>query len=183
MARASRPPAEPVFYSPTLDAWVLSRYEDVLRVLKEGERFTTLDKGPGSTVYGRTILHMSGAEHTKKSRIAARQLQSQWAADRIDGFLGEVCARLTSELPMAPETVDLKPAYCMWIPLLVIGKLMGVEDPSRFRAWYSTITHNTTLNLHEFDSTIENCMEALRLPPSQNTVITIIITSFKVNDD
>jgi cytochrome P450 len=131
---------EPIFYSPTLDAWVLSRYDDVIRVLKEGEEFTTLDRGPGSTVYGRTILHMRGDEHTKKSRIAARQLQSTLAAERVDAFLQDVCARLTDAFPMAPEVVELKEAYCMWIPLEVIGHLMAVDDPSRFCAWYSTIT-------------------------------------------
>jgi cytochrome P450 len=130
----------PIFYSPTLDAWVLTRYDDVLRVLKEGDRFSTLDKGPGSTVYGRTILHMRGDEHTKKSRIAARQLQSQRAAERVEAFLVDECRRLTAELPMEPDVVDLKKAYCMWIPLLVIGNLMAVEDPSRFCDWYSTIT-------------------------------------------
>jgi cytochrome P450 len=132
--------AEPVFYSPTLDAWVLSRYDDVLRVLKESDCFSTLDGGPGSTVYGRTILHMQGDEHTKKSRIAARQMQSARATERIEAFLVDACRQLTDAMAMAPETVDLKKAYCMWIPLLVIGELMAVEDPERFCEWYSTIT-------------------------------------------
>ena len=132
--------SEPIFYSPTLDAWVLTRYADVMRVLRDGDHFTTLDRGPGSTVYGRTILHMSGDEHTKKSRVAARQLQSAMAAERVDAFLTPVCAELAARLPMAPNVVELKEAYCMWVPLLVIGHLMDVEDASRFRAWYSTIT-------------------------------------------
>src|SRR3954463_8404861 len=130
----------PIFFSPPLDAWVLARSDDVVRVLKEGEPFAPLDRGPGSTVYGRTILHMRGDEHTKKSRVAARQLQSAWAAQRVERFLIGVCARLTADLPVAPDAVDLKPAYCMWIPLQVIGHLMAVEDASRFLPWYSTIT-------------------------------------------
>jgi len=132
--------SEPVFFSRSLGAYVLTRYDDVLRVLKDGERFPTLDAGPGSTVYGRTILHMRGDEHTKKRRIASRQMQSARATERVDAFLADTCRRLTEALPMAPEVVDLKKAYCMWIPLLVIGELMDVSEPERFCDWYSTIS-------------------------------------------
>ena len=132
--------SEPMFYSPSLDAWVVTRYDDVLTVLKDGETFVTLEKGPGSTVYGRTILHMRGDEHRKKRGVAARQLAGAKAVARVDAFLTRACRDLTGALPMSPEVAELKRAYCMWIPLMVIGDLMNVEDPSRFCDWYSTIS-------------------------------------------
>lgn len=130
----------PIFFSPSLDGWVLTRYEDVHHVLSTEEEFDTLETGAGATVYGRSILHMRGREHAKKSGIAARRLRSAKAAKEMDAFVERTARRLASSLRPAPEVVDLKVDYCMWIPLLVIGELMDVAEPERFRSWYATIT-------------------------------------------
>lgn len=130
----------PVLFSPSLDAWVLTRHADILRVLRDEEAFDTLETGAGATVYGRSILHMRGQEHAKKSGVAARRLRSARAAAEMDAFVHNTARRVARELPVAPEVVDLKVAYCMWIPLLAIGRLMDVAEPERFRAWYATIT-------------------------------------------
>ena len=57
----------PVFHSEAIDAWVLTRYEDVFAVLEDEERFWTLTEGRGAPVYGRTLLQWRGREHNKKA--------------------------------------------------------------------------------------------------------------------
>lgn len=131
----------PIFRSESLDAYVLTRHADVMRVLKDPDSFATLDGGPGSTVYGRSILQMRGSEHAKKSGVAAKRLRSSRAAQDIEEFVRDTCARLAGELPRTPDVVELKTDYCMWIPLLAIGKLMDVDHgATQFRQWYHVIT-------------------------------------------
>jgi pulcherriminic acid synthase len=131
----------PIFRSEALDAYVLTRHADVLTVLRDHEVFATLDGGPGSTVYGRSILQMRGTEHAKKSGVAAKRLRSSKAAQDMEGFVRETCERLAANLPTGPSVIDLKSDYCMWIPLLAIGKLMNVDHgATQFRQWYHVIT-------------------------------------------
>jgi pulcherriminic acid synthase len=131
--------AAPIFHSPSLNAWVLSRYDDVLVTLKDEDRFATLREGAGAPVYGPAILQWRGREHQKKGGIVAAQLRGPKAIASIDDFVEASCDRLVDELPYDGTPVDLKPSYSMWIPLLVIGELMDVEEPGRFRDWYQDI--------------------------------------------
>lgn len=129
----------PLFHSPSLGAWVLSRYDDVLAVLKDEGRFGVLRDGAGAPVYGPAILQWRGREHQRKGGIVATQLRGPKAVASIDAFVDETCRRLSAGLPTDGEAVDLKPGYAMWIPLLVIGRLMDVAEPERFRDWYEDI--------------------------------------------
>jgi pulcherriminic acid synthase len=129
----------PTFRSDSLDAWVVTRYDDVLAVLKDEDRFATLREGPGAPVYGPAILQWRGREHQKKGGIVAAQLRGPRAVASIDAFVDTTCDRLADGLPYDGTPIDLKPAYSMWIPLLVIGELMDVEEPERFRDWYQDI--------------------------------------------
>lgn len=129
----------PLFFSDALGAWVLSRYDDVLAVLKDEERFGVLRDGPGAPVYGPAILQWRGREHQRKGGIVAAQLRGPKAVASVDAQVEQTCVRLAAGLPTDGTAVDLKPGYAMWIPLLVIGQLMDVAEPERFRDWYEDI--------------------------------------------
>src|SRR6476469_4041806 len=62
----------PVAWVPAINAFVVTRWDDVTRALEDeqffGPRFAEMSS---SAIYGRTILHMSGAEHRRKSAILA----------------------------------------------------------------------------------------------------------------
>ncbi len=129
----------PLFFSPRLDAWVLSRYADVKAVLADEAGFSTLREGPGAPVYGPSILQWSGREHQKKGGIVARRLRSPRAVASFDDFVADTAARIADQVVAAEGSVDLKAEYAMWIPLLAIGELLGVEGAERFREWYDDI--------------------------------------------
>ena len=61
----------PVFYSSTLNAWVVTRHEDVRGVLRDSQGFRAVADGPGAPPYGRTFLHMEGREHAQKVYLAS----------------------------------------------------------------------------------------------------------------
>lgn len=130
----------PIFHSPALDAWVVTRHEDVRAVLADDAQFATLREGPGSPVYGNSVLQWHGREHQKKGGIVAKRLRSPRAVEDFDGFVAATCDRLAGELIDRDGPVDLKTDYAMWIPLLVIGHLMAIDGAERFRDWYHDIS-------------------------------------------
>jgi pulcherriminic acid synthase len=129
----------PVFHSEAVDAWVLTRYEDVFAVLEDEERFWTLTEGRGAPVYGRTLLQWRGREHNKKAGPVLRRIRSPRAfSEGLDEVVREVTTEVADRLPMG-EPVDFKSTYAMWMPLLVITRLLDIDEGTRFRDWYHAI--------------------------------------------
>lgn len=130
----------PLFFSPGLDAWVVTRHEDVRTVLADEERFSTIREGPGAPVYGDSVLQWRGREHQKKGGIVAKRLRSSRAVAEFDDFVARTCDAMAADLVARDGPVDLKADYATWIPLLVIGELMAISGAERFREWYHDIS-------------------------------------------
>lgn len=129
----------PIFRSERLDAWVVSRYDEVHAVLSHPARFEPLKEGPGAPIFGRSFLQMSGREHNKKAGIVAKRIRSPRAVkEEVEGLVDDIAQRYVDALPF-DEEVDLRAQYAMWIPLLAITELMAVEEAARFREWYRAI--------------------------------------------
>ena len=139
----------PVFYSDLIDGWVVSRWSDVSTVLKDTEYFTPMEAGSGSSgIYGRTILHMSGDEHRKKSAILGRRLRSP---KKLGGDIGEMIRDIVEvsgkSLPRNPEPADVKGLFTSIIPLEVIGELMAMSEATAFPDWYHQIVAASVSNV------------------------------------
>lgn len=129
----------PIFRSERLDAWVLSRYDEVHAVLAHPTRFEPLKQGPGAPIFGRSFLQMSGREHNKKAGIVAKRIRSPRAVkEDLEGLVDGIAQRQVDSLPF-DEPLDLRARYAMWIPLLAITELMAVQEAARFRDWYRAI--------------------------------------------
>jgi len=128
----------PAFYSETLGAWILSRYEDVKAVL-EDDAYRTLTEGPGAPIFGRSMLQWEGVEHNKKRGPVVKRIRSPRAVrESIDAQVVEIARRQADGLVLEQQ-VDLRADYAMWIPLLVITELLDVHEATRFRSWYDAI--------------------------------------------
>ena len=132
---------EPVFFSRTADAWILTRFDDVRAVLVAGEDFRPLETGPGAPVYGRTFLQMSGAEHSRKVGIVGRRIRSARAlAAGLGDVVRDVSRRHAAALPLG-EVVDLKERYTALVPLGVLTELFQLEHTAELRRVYDAIEH------------------------------------------
>jgi pulcherriminic acid synthase len=128
----------PTFYSETLGAWILSRYDDVKAVL-EDDAYRTLTEGPGAPIFGRSMLQWEGVEHNKKRGPVVKRIRSPRAVrESIDAQVVEIASRQADTLVLG-QPVDLRADYAMWIPLLVIAELLDVHEATRFRSWYDAI--------------------------------------------
>jgi len=139
----------PVAWVPAINAFVVTRWDDVTRALEDeeyfGPRFAEMSS---SAIYGRTILHMSGAEHRRKSAILAKRLRSpkRLATDLKDLVVGlvEDCGE---HIPDAPDPVDLKRVLTSVVPLEVIGELMAMHEAAAFPDWYHQIVAASVSNV------------------------------------
>jgi cytochrome P450 len=140
--------AEPPLWSPAFNGWVVSRYEDVRRVLDDEEHFGPLGYGAGSSIiHGRTILHMEGDEHRRKSAVLARHLRSTRLLEGPQReYVRAVGRRLVDALPRG-EVVDVKAAYTTPLPLDVTAWLMGISEAPNFRGLYDAVVAAGASNL------------------------------------
>jgi pulcherriminic acid synthase len=100
----------PVHYEPGIDAFFLSRYEDVRRVLTEDWIFTTsaLRERAEPVMRGRVLAQMTGSEHTQKHRTLIR------------GYTGRM---LEGQVPLIRRNVEE-----LIRPLLGRGRFDIVKD-------------------------------------------------------
>ena len=137
-----------VVWSRAFDGWVVSRYHDVKRVLTDEEHFLPLGFGAGSSIiHGRTILHMEGEEHRKKSAVLARQLRNTRLLEGAQrDFVRDLAIRYLDAIPVG-EPVDMKQRFTTPLPLDVTAWLMDIAEAPDFHSTYDTIVAAGASNL------------------------------------
>ena len=136
----------PIFRSDRLDAWVVSRYDDVKTVLSASQ-FQPPQAGAGASAFGRSFMQMSGREHSKKIGVVAREMRSPRSLrERLNDVVLEIAREQAAALPMG-EPVDLRERYAVWVPLLAITALTDLPEAARFRDWYRTIVAGSTSSI------------------------------------
>ena len=138
----------PIFYSEATAGWVVSRRNDVARVLEDEDHFGPLQQGAGSSrIHGRVILHMEGIEHRKKRALLSHRLRSpRLLASVWESRVRSVTAQLLDRVN--PDAIcDLKVALTTPMPLQITAEIMGIPEAQDFRAWYDTIVAAGASNL------------------------------------
>lgn len=130
-------------------AWLVTRYDEVLQVLKDDERFvknrtlamskTQLAQAPRMPpmfkALERNLLGLDGSDHTR-----LKALVHQAFTPRMVEQMRELTTRVTSttlDRAMRKGRVDLIADFALPIPLTVIGLILGVppEDNHKFKSW------------------------------------------------
>jgi cytochrome P450 len=153
----------PIFFSELLDSWVVSRYDDVLRVLRDNDGYGPIVEGPGSAVYGRGFLHWRGREHNKKSGVVSRRIRSRRAfTEQLDAQVDRVTRELADALPLG-EPVDLREAYAVAVPVVIIAELTGLPEATKVRRWYDEMMAGGTASIGDLvPGAREKAFQALR---------------------
>lgn len=139
----------PIFYSPQLDMWVVSRHADICSVLKDPRRFSSADTFSGGAAFTpealallatgqpqtRTPINSDPPEHARLRRIvssaltakkveALRPLIRSIAADLIDGFA-------------QARRADLIAQFTSPFPIRTILRIIGIphEDMAAIKQW------------------------------------------------
>ncbi|MGE5136972.1 MAG: cytochrome P450 [Gemmatimonadota bacterium] len=130
----------PLIWHEPMQSYIVSRYEDVSRAFRD-QAFTTANYDwQLEPVHGRTILQLSGRDHSVRRALVApafrgSELQEKFlpviernARELIDGF------RSTGQ-------VDLVADFATHFPINVIVDMLGLDkaDHERFHRWYTSI--------------------------------------------
>lgn len=130
----------PLIWHEPMQSYIISRYEDVEHAFRNNVFTTANYDWQLEPVHGRTILNLSGREHSVRRALVApafrgSELQEKFlpviernARELIDGFRDK-------------GTVDLVDEFATRFPVNVIADMLGLDkaDHPRFHRWYTSI--------------------------------------------
>ncbi|MCP3102843.1 cytochrome P450 [Myxococcus sp. K15C18031901] len=131
--------------------WAVSRYDDVMFVLKHPQLFSSRGFGMatnpewlGGNPFAESMLAMDPPEHGRLRGLVQGMFGSA-AMVRLEPRVREVTSRVVAQLPLG-RTLDVMPSLAMSIPVEVMGELLGVEPAMRphLRRWADLMTGGVT---------------------------------------
>lgn len=123
-------------------AWLVSRYEDVRKVMTD-LRFSRAEASrPGAKAYGKigsiapSVFSMDPPDHTRVRKLIAGAFTAR-RVERLRPRVREIVADRLRAFAEQPGPVDLVEHFALPIPVTVICELLGVpyEDLERFHQW------------------------------------------------
>ena len=129
---------DPVHRMRLLDAWLLTRYEDVDSVLRDHRRFSNAERSLNDA--GRvTLLDLDPPDHTRLRSLVSRAFTPRSVAN-----LESRARKITEELLDAvgdTDRFDLIQALAFPLPVIVIAEMIGVppEDREQIKVWSNDI--------------------------------------------
>lgn len=133
---------EPVFFSPTLGTWVVTRYESVKKVLRDPQRFSALiasDPLKPLCPHARAIVANSEFDvppmlvnndppsHTRYRSLFSKPLERA-RFDALEPFTRETVDAYIDRLVAGPRPADLVAGLTWDVPAVVLFRLLGVPD-------------------------------------------------------
>lgn len=134
--------------------WYITRYEDVLAVLKDnGDLFAKdparvredapLAKGGGRNVFRMINQNMLFADPPDHTRLRAL-VNLAFTPRRVEGFaprMGVIAEGLLAEMARGPRPWDLMTAYAFPLPITVIMEMLGIPtaDQAQVHEWSKAI--------------------------------------------
>ena len=164
--------AEPVHRSDALQAWILTRYDDVLRVLRDHDTFSSDARQAGGQIAAalqeqransplgdtRSVLASDPPEHTFLRGIVNRAFTPR-SVELLRPRMEEIVASLLDDLPDTGEW-DLMDGLAQPLPVIVIAELLGIppEDRAQFKVWSQHIA--LTTDIMQSQESIESIRQA-----------------------
>jgi cytochrome P450 len=139
---------QPVFYVPALDLWVVTRYDDVLAVLKDHDTFSStgalksaplpdevaavLAEGYREMPY---IIEVDPPLHDRIRGLVTKAFTPRRIA-ALEPVIRRIVDELLHALPPAGE-IEVIGAFAWPLPLRVLGELIGLprEDLAQLHVW------------------------------------------------
>ncbi|MDN5697801.1 MAG: cytochrome P450, partial [Rubrobacter sp.] len=140
---------QPVFYAPKMDFWVVSRYEDIQRIVKDSETFSNarvqepLQQMDSEALQSfksgvRVVPTTSTADppgHRRTRAYASRAFSARRVA-AMDPIIRDTANGLIDRLP-AQERFDLVRGFAFPLPAQTIFRMIGIpeEDIDTIKDW------------------------------------------------
>ncbi|MEU8802950.1 cytochrome P450 [Spirillospora sp. NPDC048819] len=131
---------QPLSFHEGLDAYVISRYEDVERAFKDPVFTSDNYSWQLEPVHGRTILQMDGREHSIHRGLVSPAFRGSELTAKFVPVMRQNTRELLDGFRHAGE-VDLVDAFTTRYPVNVIVDMLGLpkSDHVLFHRWYTSI--------------------------------------------
>ena len=150
---------DPVHRLRMIDAWVLTRYEDVDTVLRDNKRFS---HSSGYYTEYKSFLDLDPPDHTRLRGLTSRAFTPR-AVARLESRIQVLVDELLDAVE-GKERFDLIEDFAYPLPVTVIAEMLGVppEDRDRFREWSNGVALSIEPTLDdEQDRIIQKSGESL----------------------
>jgi len=116
-------------------AYVVTRYDDCLAVLRDGDLFSSRSNAEVGKIMGRTVIEMDGREHTRH-RALVQSVFVPKGMDRLEPVLRAMVDALLDEIAGEPRA-DLVARFTERFPVQVMAHLVGIPraDYPQFQRW------------------------------------------------
>jgi cytochrome P450 family 109 len=118
---------QPLFYNAAADHWMLTRYDDVMKVLRDPQTYSTrtyIDRF--RPIFGRTLAELDGPRHIRERTIVAPSFVGK-SLEGYRPFIANSIDRLAGIINTAGN-VDLVKSMTNLLPLTVIAALLGIPE-------------------------------------------------------
>ena len=183
---------DPVHRMRLIEAWALTRYEDVQDVLIDHKRFTNAKRNYDYMQY-RTFLDLDPPDHTRLRGLVSKAFTPRAVRElgpRIQGLVYELLDAVAGK-----DRIDLISDFAFPLPVIVIAEMLGVpaQDRARFREWSDDIalSVNPLLNSEQIERVqqateelfdyFEGIIEQRRQAP-QNDMISALLAAEEEGD-
>jgi len=177
----------PVMKVPDADLWIVTRYDDVLRVLRDWETFSSVvtARAAGEEV-SPSILFDDPPIHTRMRGLLTKAFTPRVIEEQRPA-IEENCGRMV-EAMLRQETPDLIASLAYPLPVMVIAGMLGVQDGdmATFKRWSDAIIQNVGTAIFtgdqsaiadvnaEFDAYFGERLNKLRRDPEENLLSELV---------
>lgn len=147
---------DPVHWSPLLQLWLVTRYDDVLAVLRDHQRFSSertratnpfvrqleaVRQASGPLGRAPTMLSLDPPAHTRMRNLVNKAFTPRMV-ERVRPHIQEIADQLLDGLE-EPHRIDIVRDLAVPLPVIVIAETLGVPpaDRERFKAWSSDVAN------------------------------------------
>ena len=119
------------------DTWLITRYDDVSRVLRDADTFSSIANAKGiGLVMGSTIIEMDGKQHLRQRRLITPGFSPRAIRETASSVIDASIDHLIDEF-VADGEADLVKQFTYTFPIRVIADLIGVPiaDYHQFHTW------------------------------------------------
>ncbi len=132
---------EPVSWLPALGAWLVTRRDVALRVLRDSSAFTVDDpRFSTARVVGQSMLSLDGAEHKRHRDPFADAFRHAEVQARLDEFVVAEAGRLVASVAAAGRA-ELRRSLAGPLAVAAVAEVLGLgqADPKVILSWYDEI--------------------------------------------
>lgn len=139
-------------------AWLVSRYDDVRKVLTDNRFSRAAAAGPGIPLAGlgrlarESMLGLDPPEHSRLRKLVSGAFTMR-RVEELRSDVTKLVDQLLTEMGALPRPVDLVENFSLQLPVQVICELLGVplDDRHHLHRWSDTVMGDWQQNPTELD--------------------------------